>query len=122
MSKNNSRIASSKRYNTILSLRNKGMTYAAIGLKIGLSGERIRQILLGNNNHHKEQKTITENIPLKTSDVARLLNIHTNTVRRWANSGLLKTYRIGSRRDRRFKREDIDQLYIQLDAGLVEPS
>jgi excisionase family DNA binding protein len=44
---------------------------------------------------------------LTTSDVARLLNIHINTVRRWSNEGRLKAYRLGSRGDRRFQREDI---------------
>ena len=44
---------------------------------------------------------------LTTSDVARLLNIHINTVRRWSTEGKLKTYRIGSRGDRRFQQEDI---------------
>ncbi len=44
---------------------------------------------------------------LTTSEVARLLNVHINTVRRWSNLGTLKTYRIGARGDRRFRREDI---------------
>jgi len=44
---------------------------------------------------------------LTTSDVACLLNIHINTVRRWSNEGKLKAYRIGSRGDRRFQQEDI---------------
>jgi excisionase family DNA binding protein len=44
---------------------------------------------------------------LTTSDVARLLNIHINTVRRWSNEGKLKAYRIGSRGDRRFQQNDI---------------
>ncbi len=46
---------------------------------------------------------------LTTSDVARLLNVHINTVRRWSNQGIIKTYRIGSRGDRRFDRKDIEQ-------------
>jgi excisionase family DNA binding protein len=45
---------------------------------------------------------------LTTSRVAEILHIHENTVRRWSDSGLLKTYRIGTRRDRRFKRNDIE--------------
>jgi excisionase family DNA binding protein len=45
---------------------------------------------------------------LTISDVARLLNVHINTVRRWSNEGMLKGYRIGSRGDRRFRREDVD--------------
>jgi excisionase family DNA binding protein len=50
---------------------------------------------------------------LTTSDVARLLNIHINTVRRWSNQGRLKSYRIGSRGDRRFQREDITSFLSQ---------
>jgi len=44
---------------------------------------------------------------LKTTEVAKLLNLHVNTVRRWSDNGILKAYRIGSRGDRRFKYEDI---------------
>ena len=50
---------------------------------------------------------------LTTSDVARLLNVHINTVRRWSNQGILVTYRIGSRGDRRFHREDITSFLSQ---------
>ncbi len=45
---------------------------------------------------------------LTTSEVARILNVHINTVRRWSNQSILKAYRIGSRGDRRFSPEDID--------------
>ena len=44
---------------------------------------------------------------LTTRQVADLLNVHINTVRRWNNMGILKAYRIGSRRDRRFRQLDI---------------
>jgi len=47
-------------------------------------------------------------------EVARLLNIHTSTVRRWANQGILRAYRITSRGDRRFKRQDITHLLAEL--------
>lgn len=40
-------------------------------------------------------------------EVAKLLHIHNNTVRRWSDQGMIKTYRISRRGDRRFKREDI---------------
>lgn len=52
-------------------------------------------------NHRKIDPMLT------TSDVAHLLNIHMNTVRRWSNQGILRAYRIGSRGDRRFRQEDI---------------
>ncbi len=44
---------------------------------------------------------------LTVSDVARLLNVHINTVRRWSTQGRLKVYRIGSRGDRRFRQDDV---------------
>ncbi len=47
---------------------------------------------------------------LTVGDVACLLNVHVNTVRRWSNQGIIRAYRIGSRGDRRFRREDITRL------------
>ena len=49
----------------------------------------------------------TNTAMLNARQVARLLNIHINTVRRWSNQGILKAYRIGPRGDRRFKHDDI---------------
>lgn len=46
---------------------------------------------------------------LTTSEVADLLHVHINTVRRWSNQGILKAYRIGPRGDRRFRKEDVDR-------------
>lgn len=44
---------------------------------------------------------------LSIRDVARLLHIHVNTARRWSDQGILKSYRITRRGDRRFRQEDI---------------
>jgi excisionase family DNA binding protein len=44
---------------------------------------------------------------LTVREVARILNVHINTVRRWNGKGVLKAYRVGPRGDRRFSREDI---------------
>jgi excisionase family DNA binding protein len=44
---------------------------------------------------------------LTTSDVAKMLYLHINTVRRWSDQGILKPYRIGPRGDRRFLRQDV---------------
>ena len=49
---------------------------------------------------------------LSTSQVARLLNVHVNTIRRWSKHGILKTYRINTRGDRRFNREDVFNLLV----------
>ena len=48
-------------------------------------------------------------ILLTPGDVARILNVHINTVRRWSNLGVLKSFRIGPRGDRRFLKEDVDK-------------
>ena len=46
---------------------------------------------------------------LTTTEVSRLLNVHPNTLRRWSNKGIIRTYRIGSQADRRFRKDDIDR-------------
>lgn len=45
---------------------------------------------------------------MTTSEVAEFLRVHPNTVRHWTNKGLLPSFRLGTRRDRRFRREDVD--------------
>ena len=49
---------------------------------------------------------------LTVSEVAKALHVHPNTVRNWSDNGLLKSYRLGYRGDRRFSREDIDKFLL----------
>ncbi len=63
---------------------------------------------------HRNGPTTTENPGvllsermLTVSEAALMLSAHPNSVRRWADMGLLPAYRIGQRGDRRFKMEDI---------------
>ena len=44
---------------------------------------------------------------LTVGEVASLLQVHSNTVRKWGNCGILSSFRIGPRRDRRFRKEEI---------------
>ena len=44
---------------------------------------------------------------LTASDVAYLLSLHVNTVRRWTDEGIFNAYRIGSRGDWIYRQEDI---------------
>ena len=90
----------------IVKLRESGQTYAEIGGRFGISKERVRQILKGNPTPQKPD--IDSRVMLTISNAAQLLGLHPNTVRRWNKKGILKSYRIGSRGDRRFRREDID--------------
>ena len=52
---------------------------------------------------------------LTVKDVARFLNIHTNTVRRWSDNNIIKAYRITARGDRRFRKEDIESFLSRYD-------
>ncbi len=90
-------------------MKEKGLTLKAIGLKMGVSAERVRQILSG--RRMRKERPMKIDTPLSTGEVALLLNIHTNTVRRWSRSGILKTYRVGPRGDRRFMRRDVQRLF-----------
>ncbi len=57
-----------------------------------------------------DRQNTTSHDPLElvtTAQAAELLNVHPNTVRNWADADLLPSYRIGPRRDRRFRRDDV---------------
>ena len=47
---------------------------------------------------------------LAVREVARVLGIHVNTVRMWADCGILDSYRLGSRGDRRIPVEAVMRL------------
>ena len=51
---------------------------------------------------------------LTVREVAQILHIHTNTVRRWTDRGIIRAYRITRRGDRRFRREDIAHFLAEL--------
>jgi excisionase family DNA binding protein len=53
---------------------------------------------------------------LTVREVARLLHVHPNTLRRWSNAGRIKSYRITRRGDRRFKREEIAHFLAELNS------
>ncbi|MDY6892753.1 MAG: helix-turn-helix domain-containing protein [Chloroflexota bacterium] len=50
---------------------------------------------------------------LTVKEVSQLLHVHSNTLRRWSDQGIIKAYRIGPRGDRRFRAEDIAVLLLE---------
>jgi excisionase family DNA binding protein len=55
---------------------------------------------------------------LTIKEVATLLHIHANTVRRWSDRGLIKSYQINRRGDRRFWQKDITYFLAQMNSNL----
>jgi excisionase family DNA binding protein len=51
---------------------------------------------------------------LTVSEVSKLLHVHPNTLRRWADKGIIKSYSITSRGDRRFMPQDINQFLANM--------
>lgn len=63
-------------------------------------------------------KLDTSKLPqlLTIGQVAKVLNVHTDTLRRWDKNGKLKAIRIGTRRgvgERRYRREDIIKIMAE---------
>ncbi len=98
-------LKSRSRFDEAVRLREAGLTYTEIGHRFGVTKERARQIIKGNPQQSVPKRA---KVMLRISDVAQLLGLHPNTVRRWSDRGMLRVYRIGSRGDRRYRREDVD--------------
>jgi excisionase family DNA binding protein len=50
---------------------------------------------------------------LRTGQACRILCVHSNTLRRWCERGIIEAYRVGPRGDRRFKLEDVTELLVE---------
>ncbi|MCJ7576192.1 MAG: helix-turn-helix domain-containing protein [Dehalococcoidia bacterium] len=61
---------------------------------------------MANGEHMTDMLTVRE--------VARLLHVHHNTLRRWSNQGIIRAYRITARGDRRFRRDEIVRFLAEL--------
>jgi hypothetical protein len=92
-------------YRWLNELRRKGSSYAEIGRKLGLSRERVRQIVMGRAISNK--KVSPDDQVLTISKASKLLNVHANTLRLWSDQGMLPCYRMGARSDRRYRRGDL---------------
>lgn len=94
----------------VITLRKTGLSCAEVGRRLGLSRERIRQIDKGIS---PKKPRLQFDVMLRPAEVALMLGVHENTVRRWANNGILKAYTIGPRGDRRFKWRDINKFLVK---------
>ena len=113
------RPVTNSRRDGIVELRKAGLSYAKIGHRLGISRERVRQIFKGKSAPKKS--VVGPKAVLRVGDVASLLGVHNNTVRRWSDEGVLKSFRVGLRHERRFRREDLDAL-LKEEKGAELPS
>ena len=65
----------------------------------------------------KETDEIAFTKLLSVGQAALILSVHPNTLRKWSNKGLLPSYRIGQRRDRRFALEDLREFLERIEIG-----
>lgn len=71
--------------------------------------------------HRKDSDNKKEHMTeafLTVREVAELLHVHSNTARRWSDLGLIKSYRVGPRGDRRFKAEDLNNFVTTVKSNL----
>jgi len=101
---------SAARRGQIVSMRKAGLTYAEIGRRLGMTRQRVSQVAKSKTTARKKPARKDPSALLTTAEAAELLSVHVNTIRRWSNKGILKTYIIGPRNDRRFKRRGVDKL------------
>jgi excisionase family DNA binding protein len=59
-----------------------------------------------------------KNVMFSVADVATILNVHANTVRKWSDEGRIKSCRVGARGDRGFTPDDLKEF---IESSLVAP-
>lgn len=91
-------------YRWLNELSRTGISYAEIGRKLGLTRERVRQII---SSRAVSNRILPDNQMLTIAEASRLLHVHANTLRRWNEQGMLPCYRVGTRGDRRFRLPDL---------------
>jgi excisionase family DNA binding protein len=63
----------------------------------------------------EDRVTVSEMPQLLTPrEAALLLHVHESTLRRWSDQGVIRAYRISPRGDRRFRRDDLNRLLLEL--------
>lgn len=99
--------------------RNCGVKQRISALKGTLIAEkpckRCGCLALISNNVMQNPPTADEFL-FRVEDAAKYLGLHANTIRRWADKGLLPCIRLGKgkRRDRRFRKQDLIDLVARM--------
>ena len=62
---------------------------------------------------HRKKEKPGQSAMLTVGQVAPLLGVHANTVRRWSQLGILEYLRVGSLRHRKYFRQDLERFLEQ---------
>ena len=81
-----------------------------------------REGLIIQTEDKEPRPKLSPKIMLTVDEVAAAIHVHPNTIRHWNDRGLLKAYRVGPRRDRRFRWEDVDSFINHWNGGLESGS
>lgn len=93
-----------KREERMRRMQDQGLTCAQIAEVEGISTQKLAQALQGVKNKCRLPKW------LSSSAAAAYLGVHPNTLRRWTYKGRISCLRLANtRRDRRYRRQDLDQ-------------
>lgn len=93
----------------VAKLRETGLSFAEVGRQLGgISRQAAWQAVNPKPKKRKISSNLaSDQVMLRTSEAAQLLGVHTNTVRRWGDKGILSAYVISTRGDRRFRRTEL---------------
>ena len=58
---------------------------------------------------YSSMKQNSKNQLLTLREACELLKVHPNTLRKWDKKGILKAVRFGERKDRRYKKVDVEE-------------
>ena len=57
----------------------------------------------------RQSRPNRRNVMFRVAKAAEYLSVHPNTIRRWADDGIIRAYRIGPKMERRIRQEDLDE-------------
>jgi excisionase family DNA binding protein len=102
----------------IILLHKRGLANTVIAQMVGVSRQRVWEVLHPKENNRRNSmaaavrsaSTKAQTSPMSISGAAAILGLHPNTIRRWADEGLIPCFRLGPRQDRRFEQQSVMEI------------
>jgi transposase len=109
---------SMKTRDRIIALHKRGLANTEIAQIVGVSRQRVWVVLhpKENNRGHSISAAVSsaskkvQTSPMSIAGVAAILGVHTNTIRRWSDEGLIPCFRLGPRQDRKFEPQSVMEM------------